>query len=183
MTQFVILRHEYPAGNERQDHWDLLLEPPKPAGEAPLLLCFAIPAPIKDWNGAVVQKLPDHRRLYLHYEGPISGDRGLVRRIATGEIEWLAHSPGLVECILRSMHPPILLHDTASTPDDASPTETDDITRASLPLTDTLPYEWGATPIHCRIERLTSDQGKNGESGSFHPADAELDSWQLTWQP
>ncbi|WP_146678798.1 hypothetical protein [Pirellula sp. SH-Sr6A] len=180
MTQFVILRHEYPAGNERQDHWDLLLEPPKSAGEAPLLLCFAIPSPIKDWAGAVVQKLPDHRRLYLHYEGPISGDRGLVRRIATGEIEWIEHSSDRVECILTSMHPPVLLHDT---PLDAAPTETEEFERTSPSLMKTLPYEWSAQPIRCRIDRLAAESRADSGIGSFHPADPELDSWRLTWQP
>lgn len=30
------------------------------------------------------ERLPDHRRLYLDYEGPISGGRGEVRRITSG---------------------------------------------------------------------------------------------------
>jgi len=35
--------------------------------------------------GDVLQQLPDHRRDYLDYEGPISGGRGVVRRVETGE--------------------------------------------------------------------------------------------------
>lgn len=34
--------------------------------------------------------LPDHRRRYLEYEGPISGDRGSVRRILAGRYRCIA---------------------------------------------------------------------------------------------
>lgn len=101
LTQFAILRHEYPAGDLRRDHWDLLLEPPKTTAEAPLLLCFAIQAPVVEWNGSLVQKLPDHRRLYLHYEGPISNDRGFVQRIATGDIDWREITADTLRCNLK----------------------------------------------------------------------------------
>lgn len=32
----------------------------------------------------------DHRKAYLTYEGPVSGERGRVRRVAEGEVEVLA---------------------------------------------------------------------------------------------
>jgi hypothetical protein len=32
----------------------------------------------------VITRQPDHRRMYLDYQGPISGDRGEVARIASG---------------------------------------------------------------------------------------------------
>lgn len=66
-----------------------------------MLLCFAIQSPIPEWNGSLVQKLPDHRRLYLHYEGPISNDRGFVQRIATGEIDWREITPDVIRCNLK----------------------------------------------------------------------------------
>jgi hypothetical protein len=34
-----------------------------------------------------MQRIADHRSLYLDYEGPISGDRGVVRRLDRGTIE------------------------------------------------------------------------------------------------
>jgi len=37
--------------------------------------------------------LPDHRRIYLDYEGPISGNRGHVRRIAAGTCLVQLNSP------------------------------------------------------------------------------------------
>jgi hypothetical protein len=40
------------------------------------------------WPLAEIQteliSLPDHRRGYLDYEGPVSGDRGTVRRVQAG---------------------------------------------------------------------------------------------------
>lgn len=74
--RFVVLRHETRDGV----HWDLMLEReaglatwrleavPSPAGEA------AIPA----------ERIGDHRREYLEYEGLLSGDRGTVRRYDAG---------------------------------------------------------------------------------------------------
>jgi hypothetical protein len=38
------------------------------------------------------ERMADHRRLYLDYEGPISGGRGEVRRIACGE--WVLEVEG-----------------------------------------------------------------------------------------
>ena len=35
----------------------------------------------------VATRLPDHRLAYLEYEGPVSGNRGVVRRIDSGKYE------------------------------------------------------------------------------------------------
>jgi hypothetical protein len=62
-------------------HWDLMLE----AGESLRTWELdAVPTP-----GATVfaAPLPAHRLDYLDYEGPISGDRGTVRRIVCGTYE------------------------------------------------------------------------------------------------
>lgn len=42
----------------------------------------------------VVQNI-EHRRLYLDYEGPISGDRGSVRRVDAGTYERRSAAPGV----------------------------------------------------------------------------------------
>ena len=39
------------------------------------------------------EPLPDHRLLYLDYEGPVSGDRGSVQRWDAGEFEIVEESP------------------------------------------------------------------------------------------
>ncbi|MCZ2343654.1 MAG: hypothetical protein LC104_17950 [Bacteroidales bacterium] len=76
MPRFVILEHDWP-----ERHWDLLLE---------------VDTILKAWRlreepqcGRRIPAEPnhDHRRLYLDYEGPISGDRGSVTRWDTGEYE------------------------------------------------------------------------------------------------
>jgi hypothetical protein len=45
--------------------------------------------------------LPDHRLDYLDYEGPVSQDRGSVRRWDAGEYAALAESPARLEIEFR----------------------------------------------------------------------------------
>lgn len=78
--RFAILEHEW-AGV----HWDILLE----SGDA--LRTWAVDAPIVPGVDLPARPLPDHRPAYLDYEGPISGNRGTVRRVASGTflaMEW-----------------------------------------------------------------------------------------------
>ncbi len=79
MPRYVILEHDYP-----QRHWDLLLE----SGE--VLRAWKLAAPPQP--GQVVRAEPsfDHRRIYLDYEGPISGGRGRVIRWDAGSFTWEA---------------------------------------------------------------------------------------------
>lgn len=44
--------------------------------------------------------LPDHRLAYLDYEGPISGDRGHVRRVDRGTYEPIHWLPDRVDAVL-----------------------------------------------------------------------------------
>jgi hypothetical protein len=79
MPRYVILEHDHPVL-----HWDLMLEcggvlrtwrlesPPRPGGAVSGTASF------------------DHRLHYLDYEGPVSGDRGCVKRWDLGELTWLA---------------------------------------------------------------------------------------------
>ena len=59
-------------------HWDLLLQ------DGPTLKTWALDRPIAPGEGQPARPLPDHRPLYLDYEGPISGGRGTVRRVDSG---------------------------------------------------------------------------------------------------
>jgi hypothetical protein len=55
------------------------------------LRTWAVDAPIVPGVELPARLLPDHRRIYLSFEGPLSGDRGSVRRVAEGmfqTIEW-----------------------------------------------------------------------------------------------
>ena len=73
--RYVVLRHE----DVVDPHFDLMVE-------------LVEGQPLATWRCAVwpltermrVTRLADHRREYLTYEGPISGDRGWVSRIQCG---------------------------------------------------------------------------------------------------
>ena len=78
--RFVVLEHQW-----NGVHWDFMLE----AGDC--LRTWAIDAPITCDVELPARSLGDHRLAYLCYEGPISGQRGSVRRIAEGwfrTIKW-----------------------------------------------------------------------------------------------
>ena len=80
MPRFVLLEHRWDGV-----HWDLMLE----SGET--LRTWAIDAPIVPGVELSARALPDHRVIYLDYEGPISGDRGTVRRVDSGSfasLDW-----------------------------------------------------------------------------------------------
>lgn len=83
MPRFVILRHEVPVAHGRPSHWDFMLE------QADDLLTWSlleIPGP---GQSVPAEALPHHRKLYLDYRGPISGDRGEVQPWDAGRFEWL----------------------------------------------------------------------------------------------
>lgn len=84
----VLLRHDLPDGSW---HYDWLLEPASAAAapggpDARVLLAFRVAKrldvdPPREFPA---ERLPDHRRLYLDYEGEIAGGRGRVTRVAAG---------------------------------------------------------------------------------------------------
>jgi len=79
-SRFVILLHETADGS----HWDLMLE----SGD--VLLTWRLecdPTTHAQWP-IPARRIADHRRAYLEYEGPISGNRGRVRRIAEGVVHF-----------------------------------------------------------------------------------------------
>jgi len=76
----VILQHDHPF-----PHLDLLMQDGDVLKAWRLLDDFRCNA----WLAA--EALPDHRLKFLDYEGPISGDRGTVSRLADGTFEPIAH--------------------------------------------------------------------------------------------
>lgn len=75
---FVILEHVTGEGV----HWDLMIE--RHAGGA--LATWRLAAnPIVNTGTIEATPLGDHRRVYLDYEGAISGGRGEVRRLDRGD--------------------------------------------------------------------------------------------------
>jgi len=80
---FVILFHT----GHGNDHLDLLLD----LQDGPLATWQLMASPIDIGKAGTIAavKLPDHRRKYLQYEGPISGGRGEVRRVDAGSVQVL----------------------------------------------------------------------------------------------
>jgi hypothetical protein len=74
MPRFVILEHDHPAL-----HWDLMLEADD------VLQTWRLANPPEMESGPIyATALGDHRIMYLEYEGPVSGNRGAVRRWDAG---------------------------------------------------------------------------------------------------
>ena len=73
--KFVLLEHDYP-----HLHWDFLIED----GDA--LASWRLQAPPEPDRMIDAVPLPRHRRDYLTYEGPVSGNRGTVKRLDAGEL-------------------------------------------------------------------------------------------------
>ncbi len=96
MQQYVILRHDHP-----KLHWDLMLE------EGDVLKTWRLPQPpeidpASDETSLdlTAEALPDHRLVYLEYEGPVSGDRGEVSRWDRGTFTLLERSEDQLVALL-----------------------------------------------------------------------------------
>jgi hypothetical protein len=94
MPRFVVLRHEFPAGHSRAAHWDLMFE------WGQVLRTWAVPEEPFSAKGTVAEALADHRRAYLDYEGPVSGDRGTVTRWDAGEYRLKCSTDSRLEAVL-----------------------------------------------------------------------------------
>ena len=90
MPRYVVLQHESPQGV----HWDFMLE----SGDA--LATWALASPPDAAPTVDAAALPDHRTAYLDYEGPVSQDRGSVRRWDRGEFVLLDRRDDRVEAEL-----------------------------------------------------------------------------------
>jgi hypothetical protein len=91
---YAILRHEGIAN----PHFDLMFET-TPGSE---LATWRSPTwPIE--TEATLTRLKDHRRDYLSYEGPISGDRGHVRRVESGVYHLKKRAEGLWLLTFKSL--------------------------------------------------------------------------------
>ena len=82
----AILQHTTPTGV----HHDWLIEDPtlpNPKAEDARLWTARITPPPQDWpklKRLDLTVIPPHRRHYLTYQGPISNNRGTVKRLASG---------------------------------------------------------------------------------------------------
>jgi hypothetical protein len=90
MPRFVVLIHDHPAL-----HWDFMLEKEASLRTWRLMREPSEPGPI------CAEGLADHRLDYLDYEGPLSGNRGSVRRFDRGEYALLSETPGRIVVELK----------------------------------------------------------------------------------
>ena len=92
-SPFTILHH---TGTE-PEHFDLLIAFPN----EPLLRTWRIHESPETWlnNPPLAARQPDHRPIYLTYEGEISNNRGRVRQVLRGDAAILSET--LHACTLR----------------------------------------------------------------------------------
>lgn len=85
MPRFVVLEHDHPTL-----HWDLMLEADG------VLLTWRLSVPPSVGVSDAATALAAHRLDYLDYEGPVSGNRGTVRRHDAGTFHWLERFPAQI---------------------------------------------------------------------------------------
>lgn len=78
-TRFVILHHRQSDG----EHWDLMIERGDVLWTWQLARNPLTPGP---WP-IPARRIGDHRKAYLEYEGPLTRNRGEVKRIEAGCVE------------------------------------------------------------------------------------------------
>jgi hypothetical protein len=88
--RFAFSRHEMPANSARSSHFDLFLDC------GPNLLTWELSESLTLNNPQQARRLPNHRRTYLEYSGPVSGDRGFVEIIDSGPLTWLLAESNLL---------------------------------------------------------------------------------------
>jgi hypothetical protein len=57
--------------------------------------------PVAGGEPVAAARLGDHRLAYLDYEGPLSDNRGDVRRIDAGKFRWVERSESRLRIVLR----------------------------------------------------------------------------------
>jgi hypothetical protein len=85
MPRYVILEHDHP-----ELHWDFMLE------ASDVLRTWRLAAPPQAGPAVSAAASFDHRKAYLDYEGPVSGNRGHVQRWDAGEFTWETDAEGCV---------------------------------------------------------------------------------------
>jgi hypothetical protein len=86
---FVLLRHETTEGV----HWDLMLDVGPSLATWQLVEDPAASSEPRAGEGIPARLLPEHRREYLDYEGPVSRNRGYVTRSDHGTYRLLTRKP------------------------------------------------------------------------------------------
>ena len=102
MVRAVLLRHELPGGAWHYDWMIQRLGVPGEAGRGELVTWRAMTRlDEEEITTFDAVRIADHRPEYLEYEGPVSGGRGSVRRVAAGRAVWRALSEEHAEVVIR----------------------------------------------------------------------------------
>lgn len=103
--RYVILEHDYP-----RRHWDFLLE------KGDVLRGWRLTEAPERGKSIAAEASFDHRKMYLDYEGPISGGRGQVLRWDAGSFSWTKDESKDIEVSLEGKR----CHGTAKLHQDAA---------------------------------------------------------------
>ena len=85
--RFVVLHHELPESSEQANHWDFMLESDGVLQTWRLDQRRKVTKTESDECWIPCERIEDHRLDYTYLEGPISGDRGSVKRLLLGKYE------------------------------------------------------------------------------------------------
>ncbi len=99
MHTSVILIHNLPDGSS---HFDWLVDRPELQSEHRLLAFRCQHRPDStDHSDFQAIKLPNHRAIYLTYEGQISNNRGTVQRLEAGKVVHLEQTPHSINILIN----------------------------------------------------------------------------------
>lgn len=99
--RFVVLYHELPETLDRPNHYDFMLE------SGHVLLAWAMENPLETGLTLMAQRLNDHRKEYLDYQGPVSGDRGQVSRIMSGHYRPVENANPTTTTVILTFEQPV----------------------------------------------------------------------------
>ena len=102
--RYLVLRHDAIP----EPHFDLMFEPDS---DSPLLTWRSPRWPLQ--SGDYVQEMPEHRRIYLDYQGPVSNGRGYVTRVHAGRYRSDAKDSARFEATLEDGSALILRRDNS----------------------------------------------------------------------
>lgn len=96
LKRFVILNHQFDDNQTGTSHWDLMLELDGKLLTWQLAAFPELYTEVQQSFEIPAQQINDHRIDYLELEGPVSGNRGTVRRECEGTYEIVSLEPLIV---------------------------------------------------------------------------------------
>lgn len=103
MARCVILWHHSipPAAGLGGDHFDWMFEDPSHPERGLITFRVAEAMDLQSLQSFTATRNSDHRREYLDFEGDLTGSRGNVTRVHSGECLSVTERPGELEVVIR----------------------------------------------------------------------------------